>query len=685
VDDSTLHRQAIVSADDPTLRRRAIVSVPRSDHAEVGTKPDTDDTNPPESRQWEKWLSPGIFLVLLLGAIVIHLYHLNHLYITAWDESVHANVAEHLEQHPLVPTLYEIEAIPVPLTQWASVHIWLHILPFGMWAVALTMKFFGDTPLALRLPGVIFMIIGMVSTYFLGKRLFKGPSGDVVGIVGAFFIGFAPYSIAVGQGYAFGDMTDTPLIGLTPLLLFAAVKGWQTGKLRWLIVAGVVQGCLYLSKGALGLAPVAVVAALFLGDWILHPEEGWSKPGWRGLAAFFGATILAILPFYIYFNMAFPQTMAVENNNWKKAFFTNYEGWGAPLDFHITVNLYALYGTAIAFLLLFSVLLTGWLATSRHSRADLVIFVSVVAIYLPISIAVSKAPTMGVAAMGAFGLAAGRLISLMLFSHERIWQAIGVGVIASAVGMGVLLMTGHYHHLLVNYDLSPSMIEPSGDLHLIVDPKRRNALFIEFFLAAFTAAFIWILFDLVERAKGDVRWRRFANLITYQGSYRFVGILFLAGTLTFLTVYIMSMDIAFVARPAVDPGPAPVIGPYLAQHTTPNTTIFIADAAINRRLGGHDNLMVMFWAHRDTYSVARSDAKTLCPLIQQAETVSSPVVLVTHDPYAGTPIGTVDGWSVYPLSPCGSATTGMSVVSPSSSNLSYAISTAVRGHAMLAI
>ncbi len=115
----------------------------------------------------------------------------------------------------------------------------------------------------------------------------------------------------------------------------------------------------------------------------------------------------------------------------------------------------------------------------------------------------------------------------------------------------------------------------------------------------------------------------------------------------------MNLDVAYVARPDLTiTGPGPTIGPYLEQHTAPNTSIFITDEAISAQQGGYDYLRVMFYAHRDTYTVLKTDAQTLCPLIQDATNVSSPAVLVTQDSYPGTLIGTVGGWSVYRLAPC---------------------------------
>jgi 4-amino-4-deoxy-L-arabinose transferase-like glycosyltransferase len=591
-----------------------------------------------------------VFLAVFAGAMAVHLYHLNHLYIAPWDEVVHAVVAEHVELHPLVPTLYEYEALPPPtLRDWASVHIFMHIPPFGMWAAGLSMRMLGDTPFALRLPGVFFVAIGMISTFLLGRRLF----GQIPALVGAFVVGFAPLPLAIAQGYAFGDITDTPLLGLTPLLVLAAVYGWQTGKLRWLVVAGIVQGCLYLTKNGLALAPVAVILALFLADLVFRPEVGWNKLSWRGLVAFAVPAALIAEGFNLYFNHAFPQTMAVESRSWLLGLTSGLEGWGRSWDFHLTVYFYLMYGTALALLLIVSVITAGVLGLVRQSRADVILFAWAIGLYLPISIAVSKTPSMGMPAVACFGLAVGRFFSVIMQTRNRLGLALGLGVILSAAVTVALMLTGHTHYPIGGYEMRPTMINPSTDyLHDSRDrwDPYKLELFLAVFFAAGTGAVLWLI-DNESKLHRAVSQRLDWLLQHHQ---RILAVTGVAVACVALGAIVLRDDIAFVTRPLVNPGPGPAIGPYIEQHSTANTTIFIDDSKLEAVAPflGHDQQMVMFWSHRDTYTVAALDAKTLCPLLQQAAAIHSPVVIVTQNSYGGTMIGTIDGWSLYQPMPC---------------------------------
>jgi 4-amino-4-deoxy-L-arabinose transferase-like glycosyltransferase len=607
--------------------------------APVAARPAEPDGNTPQPTKRRRLIPLGALSVLVLGSAALHGYRLDHPYLAAWDESVHAVVAEHVAEHPLRPTLYEYQALPASDPgQWDRLHIWLHIMPGGMWASGLAMRILGDTPLAARLPGVLFILAGMVATFFLGRRLFD----ELAGLVGAFVLGFGPLALAVAQGSAFGDLTDTPLIGLSPVLVLAAVKGWQTGRSRWLVVAGLLQWALFLAKGALGLAPLAVVVALYLADLVCRPEPGWRRPGVRGLLIFLGTAGLPIAATEWYFVHSFPQTMRAESQSWQLGFFGNLEHWGAPMDYPVTLYVYLSYGTALALVLAAGVLTAGYLGLIRRQRADLVVFVWFIAVYAPICVAVSKATPMSLPALGASGLLIGRLVSLTRRASRPRWQIAGLSVLASAAVMSVVLIAGAtFNRNYLKNDLSPKMINPSGAFYLIKQPGRANPYLL---LAVGAVGFAVLI------AVG--RW------LARRRGWRIPGVpLAFAVLLAVPAAYVLRMDVAFLARPQLDPGPGPAIGPYLARHTPDHATIFLDLPKPTRYMAGHDRLAMMFWAHRDTYTIVSIEPGAVCPLVGAALAVSSPPVLVTTRRYAGpaTPIGTTHGWYVQRILPCSGA------------------------------
>ncbi|MGO8947595.1 MAG: ArnT family glycosyltransferase, partial [Ktedonobacterales bacterium] len=327
---------------------------------------------------WSVW----VLLVMVAGAVGLHIYHLGHTYIGTWDEAFHAVVALHLAQHPLQPTLYDIAALTPPTAlNWNNTHFWLHIPPVGMWSAALSMRLLGYTPFAMRLPGLLFVVAGMVVTYLLGRRLY----GPAAGLAGAAFTGFAPYTLLLGQGYAFGDMTDTPLLLLTPLTVLGLLAAYRSGRLRWLVLGGAALGLCYLTKGGIGIAPIGIALALYACERLFPPEAGWHRLGLRGLATYLGAAALVAGPYTIYTALAFPASYAVESRNWRDAFFSNYENWGRPIDYHLTIYLYALYGPALAVLLATAVVILAIVALQLQSRADVLVVAWIAVFYVPLT------------------------------------------------------------------------------------------------------------------------------------------------------------------------------------------------------------------------------------------------------------------------------------------------------------
>src|SRR5690606_28721971 len=73
-----------------------------------------------------------------------------------WDERFHALVARNMMDEPFRPMLKTSALLPhEDYTAWCCNHIWLHKQPLFMWQMALSMKVFGVSEPALRLPSVI--------------------------------------------------------------------------------------------------------------------------------------------------------------------------------------------------------------------------------------------------------------------------------------------------------------------------------------------------------------------------------------------------------------------------------------------------------------------------------------------------------------------------------------------------
>lgn len=591
---------------------------------------------------WSLWT----LLVLVGGATFLHLYGLNRSSISPWDESIHAIVAQHVAQHPLRPTLFETAAlVPNPPTDWKLTHIWLHIPPFGIWAAALGLRLFGNTPFAVRLPGVLFVASGMLVSYVLGRRLID----RVAGLAGATFVGFTPYFMLVSQGYVFGDLTETPLLLLTPLAFYFLVAGYRTGRLRWLVGAGCVAGLCYLCKAGIGILPVlGGLAALYACERLFPPEAGWRRVGLRGVAVTLAAVVAVAGPYTLYTDIAFPTIAKQETHNWSIAIFSNYENWGRPPDYHLTMYLYAEYGSATALLLLGSIVALAVIAWRRRSRADTLVLTWILALYIPLSLAVTKAAPMTIAAAPAWGYTVARVATLGLAARSRVWRSVTGGALLGAglLGIGLSwLLSGPAApggSSVATQVYTASLPPIPADIPPII---RLTPLIFAVGLSALAGGLVWLALRMngaragSSAPSGPLQKRRFGRCLT---------IITLVIALVGVGVTWLDDDWTVVTTPRMYVAPGPAVGAMIALHTPANASIVLnADASVSPNA----NFMVMFWARRDLYMSHDASDATLCAEARVADGKQSPFYVLARGSLASAglplPIAMEDGWMLY--------------------------------------
>ena len=579
---------------------------------------------------WSVWS----LLVLVAGAAILHTLGLNRTTISPWDESIHAIVAQHVAQHPLQPTLFETAAlIPNPPPSWALTHIWLHIPPFGLWAAALSLRLLGNTPFALRLPGALFVVAGMLVSYALGRRLF----GRVAGLVGAAFVGFAPYFLVLSEGYVFGDLTDTPLLFLTPLAFYLLVHAYRTGRLRWMAAAGCVEGLCYLCKSGIGVLPLlGALAALYICERVFPPEAGWRRLGLRGVAVAVASAVAVAAPYTLYTTLAYPAIARQEAHIWRVAIFSNYENWGRPDDYHWTTYLAAQYGAATAFLLLGSVVVLALLVWRRRSRADALVLAWILALYVPLTIAVTKATPMTIAAAPAWGFAVARAVSVGLTAGSRLWRSATLGALTGVGALALWFLAGHstFAGPVVDYKVYTANVPPI--LVGYTRPARFAPLFIALALSLIAAGACWLA--LRETSK------RFDSRRAVVG--RTLALAAIAVALVGVGATWLGGDWTSVSTVRAYTAPGPDVGAMVARRTPANASIVLnADPTISNNA----NFMVMFWARRDIYMSRGASVSDLCAQASLAGSKRSPFYVLARGSLvgAGARIDAQDGWVLY--------------------------------------
>ncbi len=250
----------------------------------------------------EERVKSALFLVIAAG-LVLRLLCAADPFLHPWDERLHALVAKHLMDHPLIPTLYAEALLEYRPESWVDNHIWLHKQPLPLWCMALAMKIGGVNEFVLRLPSVLLSTLAIFFTYLLGSRLFS----DRVGFWAAFFHSVNGFVIEITAGRIATDHVDVFFfffIELGVLLAVWDMKRSETGKsdLFPAFLTGMAIGAAILCKWLPALIVLPVYAVL-----------NWRQKGLAiRLLVVLTATALVALPWQVYAALRFPREYWLE-------------------------------------------------------------------------------------------------------------------------------------------------------------------------------------------------------------------------------------------------------------------------------------------------------------------------------------------------------------------------------------
>jgi 4-amino-4-deoxy-L-arabinose transferase-like glycosyltransferase len=128
-------------------------------------------------------------------------------------------------------------------------------IPFDLWLQVASVKLFGFTSTALRLPEALAATAAIPLLYDLVRRLF----GSVAGLVAALALAVMPVAVLTGRS----DTMDSLMMALMTLAAWCVVRGVQSRRreLIWLSLAGVALGLAFEVKlfEALTVVPALVV------------------------------------------------------------------------------------------------------------------------------------------------------------------------------------------------------------------------------------------------------------------------------------------------------------------------------------------------------------------------------------------------------------------------------------------
>lgn len=136
---------------------------------------------------------------------------------------------------------------------WCCNHIWLHKQPLFLWQMAASMKVFGVSEFAARLPSVVTGTLVIVLLYRIAL-IFSGFNRRFA-LLAAALLACSDYHIRLISGIQGMEHNDVALSFYTMAGIWAYAEYTIKPRLRWVVLIGLFSGCAVLCKWLMGLLP----------------------------------------------------------------------------------------------------------------------------------------------------------------------------------------------------------------------------------------------------------------------------------------------------------------------------------------------------------------------------------------------------------------------------------------------
>lgn len=289
-----------------------------------------------------------------------------------WDEQFHALVAKNLSETPLTPRLYPEALIDHDYRDWSKNHIWLHKPPLFLWLIAISIKFFGTTALAVRLPSVILSTLTLALVALLARKT-KG--NDAAWWVTVIF-SLNPFLPLLVTGNIPTDHNDVAFAFFIALSYFLWHRYLESGNFKSLVWLSLSVAACILNKWLLGLwiyLPFGIYLIRRRFNTLILKHFIWS------------VAMALVLPvaWYLYIHSAFPAEAAWELSYNARHFLEPLEGHRGPATYYFGMlpEQYGIAGTILV--------ITGLAPMYRRSPATLT---GVLFVFVFFSLAATKMP-----------------------------------------------------------------------------------------------------------------------------------------------------------------------------------------------------------------------------------------------------------------------------------------------------
>jgi len=238
------------------------------------------------------------------------------------------------------------------LIQYKDGEAWFHKSPMLFWTVMLSYKSFGVSDFSAKLPSAIAGVVSAFMIFFISRKIFQSEKAGIIG--GLIYLTSLQVYVSTHQ-----VAIDSLLAMYLLVTLLFTIKG-IVDKKSWLLLAGISNGLVFLTKSILGLV---VPASLFLYIII---EKKWRM--FHYFIALFVISIGVASPYFLSVYRRIPDIF-VKSFLFDNLFDRFYSKSGIPFG----RLLYRLgYGIAYytIFLLLFTIPFTGGIVALFNRRGE---------------------------------------------------------------------------------------------------------------------------------------------------------------------------------------------------------------------------------------------------------------------------------------------------------------------------
>ena len=241
------------------------------------------------------------FYLLLFSALLLRLLMaVIDPYLQNWDERFHALVAKSMLEDPFKPMLIKNPLFPYHYGDWWNCHIWVHKQPLFLWQMALSMKIFGVSTFAIRLPSVI---IGTIAIWMIREIAQRWTKDEETSFLAALLVTTSWYGLEMISGWMSLDHNDFTFYFYVTAAIWALTRYFESMKLwPWGIITGVFIGCAVLVKW--------LTAFLVFGGWglyvLISSKYRSSLKYYLHIFIAFLVSLLVFGPWQLYIMKAFP-------------------------------------------------------------------------------------------------------------------------------------------------------------------------------------------------------------------------------------------------------------------------------------------------------------------------------------------------------------------------------------------